>query len=39
MFSLGLYGMGTAANIILSLLIIIIGLPVLLLLKRREVEL
>ena len=39
MFSLGLYGMGTAANIILSLLIIIVGLPVLLLLKRREIEL
>ena len=39
MFSLGLYGAGTAANIILSLLIIIIGLPVLLFLKNREVEL
>jgi ABC-type sugar transport system permease subunit len=39
MFSLGLYGMGTAANIILSLLIVIVGLPVLLLLKRREIEL
>ncbi|MCK9547032.1 MAG: sugar ABC transporter permease [Sphaerochaeta sp.] len=38
-FSLGLYGSGTAANIILSLLIITIGLPVLLLLRRREVEL
>lgn len=38
-FSLGLYGSGTAANIILSLLIITIGLPVLLLLKRREIEL
>jgi hypothetical protein len=31
--------MGTAANIILSLLIVIVGLPVLLLLKRREIEL
>lgn len=39
MFSLGLYGSGTAANIILSILIVIIGLPVLLLLKQREVEL
>ena len=39
MFSIGLYGAGTAANIILSLLIIVIGLPVLLLLKRREIEL
>lgn len=38
-FSLGLYGSGTAANIILSLLIVIIGLPVLLILKRREIEL
>ena len=39
MFSLGLYGSGTAANIILSILIVIIGLPVLLILKKREVEL
>lgn len=38
-FSIGLYGSGTAANIILSLLIVIIGLPVLLILKRREIEL
>lgn len=38
-FSLGLYGSGTAANIILSLLICIIGLPVLTVLKRREIEL
>lgn len=38
-FSLGLYGSGTAANIILSLIITIIGLPVLLFLRRREIEL
>lgn len=38
-FSLGLYGSGTAANIILSLLVTIIGLPVLLALRKREVEL
>ncbi len=38
-FSLGLYGSGTAANIILSFLIIVIALPVLLFLKKREVEL
>lgn len=38
-FSLGLYGSGTAANIILSCLIIVIALPVLLFLKKREVEL
>ncbi len=39
MFSIGLYGAGTAANIILSILILIVGLPVLLFLKNREVEL
>ncbi|MEA4866528.1 MAG: sugar ABC transporter permease [Sphaerochaeta sp.] len=38
-FSLGLYGSGTAANIILSFMIIVIALPVLLFLKKREVEL
>jgi raffinose/stachyose/melibiose transport system permease protein len=38
-FSLGLYGYGTAANIILILIICIIGLPTLFLLRRREVEL
>lgn len=38
-FSEGLYGYGTAANIILVLLISIIGLPILHLLRRREVEL
>lgn len=38
-FSIGLYGSGTAANIILSLLIVVIGLPVLLILKKREIEL
>jgi hypothetical protein len=38
-FSLGLYGYGTAANIILIVLISMIGLPILHLLRRREVEL
>lgn len=38
-FSLGLYGYGTAANMVLSVLIMILGIPVLLLLRRREVEL
>jgi raffinose/stachyose/melibiose transport system permease protein len=38
-FSLGLYGYGTAANIILILLISVIGLPILYLLRKREVEL
>ena len=38
-FSLGLYGYGTAANIILIVLISVIGLPILHLLRRREVEL
>lgn len=38
-FSLGLYGLGTAANLVLSVLISTIGLPVLFILRRREVEL
>jgi raffinose/stachyose/melibiose transport system permease protein len=38
-FSLGLYGYATAANLLLFLLITIIGLPVLFVLRRREVEL
>jgi ABC-type sugar transport system permease subunit len=38
-FSLGLYGYGTAANIILTLFILGIGLPVLLLLRSKEIEL
>lgn len=38
-FSLGLYGYGTAANIILIFLISLIGLPILYLLRKREVEL
>lgn len=38
-FSLGLYGLGTAANILLTLLIILTGGPVLLLLRKREVAL
>lgn len=38
-FSLGLYGMGTAANILLTLLIVILGFPVLAFLKKREVAL
>jgi len=38
-FSEGLYGYGTAANILLVLLISIIGLPILYVLRRREVEL
>ncbi len=38
-FSLGRYGVGTAANVLLSLLIVVIGLPVLLYLKRKEIEL
>lgn len=37
-FSLGLYGSGTAANIVLSLLIAVIGVPVLLILRKREIE-
>lgn len=39
MFSIGLYGLGTAANIVLSFMIVVIGLPVLFLLKKREIEL
>lgn len=38
-FSIGLYGLGTAANIILSIIVALIGIPVFLLLKRREIEL
>ncbi len=38
-FSLGLYGQGTAANMLLTLLIVLIGFPVLLLLRKREVAL
>lgn len=38
-FSLGRYGVGTAANVLLSLLIAITGLPILLYLKRKEIEL
>lgn len=38
-FSLGRYGFGTAANVVLSILIMITGFPVLLLLRRREIEL
>jgi raffinose/stachyose/melibiose transport system permease protein len=38
-FSLGLYGYATAANLLLFLLITIIGMPVLFVLRRREVEL
>jgi raffinose/stachyose/melibiose transport system permease protein len=38
-FSLGLYGQGTAANILLTILIILIGAPVLLFLRKREVAL
>lgn len=38
-FSLGLYGYGTAANLLLSILISIIGIPTLYFLRRREVEL
>ena len=38
-FSIGLYGYGTAANLVLSALITAIGLPVLFALRRREVEL
>jgi raffinose/stachyose/melibiose transport system permease protein len=38
-FSLGLYGQGTAANLLLTVLIILIGAPVLLFLRKREVAL
>jgi ABC-type sugar transport system permease subunit len=38
-FSLGLYGQGTAANLLLTALIILIGAPVLVLLRKREVAL
>jgi len=38
-FSIGLYGLGTAANILLSFIIIIIGMPIFFFLKRREIEL
>lgn len=38
-FSIGLYGLGTAANTLLSFIIIIIGMPVFFFLKRREIEL
>lgn len=38
-FSLGLYGLGTAANLILTALIVALGFPVLILLRRREVAL
>lgn len=38
-FAFGLYGYGTAANMILSVLILILGVPVLVFLRRREVEL
>ncbi len=38
-FSLGRYGYGTAANLLLTLLIIAIGFPVLFWLRKREVEL
>ncbi len=38
-FSLGLYGQGTAANMLLTLLIVLIGFPVLVLLRKREVAL
>lgn len=38
-FSLGLYGYGTAANLVLSVLISAVGIPVLYLLRKREVEL
>jgi raffinose/stachyose/melibiose transport system permease protein len=39
MFSIGLYGLGTAANMILTLFILVFGLPVLLLLRSKEIEL
>jgi raffinose/stachyose/melibiose transport system permease protein len=38
-FSFGLYGYGTAANMILSVLILVLGVPVLVFLRKREVEL
>ena len=38
-FSLGLYGQGTAANMLLTVLIILIGGPVLLFLRKREAAL
>lgn len=38
-FSIGLFGLGTAANLLLSFIIIIIGMPVFFFLKRREIEL
>lgn len=38
-FSIGLYGLGTAANILLSIFVAVIGIPVFLFLKRREIEL
>lgn len=38
-FSLGIYGYGTAANVLLTLFVLLVGLPVLLLLRRKEIEL
>jgi raffinose/stachyose/melibiose transport system permease protein len=38
-FSLGLYGYGTAANLVLAIIISAIGIPVLFALRKREVEL
>jgi raffinose/stachyose/melibiose transport system permease protein len=38
-FSLGIYGFGTAANVLLSLFVMVVGLPVLLFLRRKELEL
>jgi raffinose/stachyose/melibiose transport system permease protein len=38
-FSLGLFGYGTAANLLLSLFVLAVGLPILLLLRRKEIEL
>lgn len=39
LFGLGLYGLGTAANLLLTGLIILIGMPVLMFLRKREVAL
>ena len=38
-FSLGLYGYGTAAGLVLTLFILLFGLPVLIFLRSREIEL
>jgi ABC-type sugar transport system permease subunit len=38
-FSIGLYGLGTAANIVLTVFILIFGLPVLAFLRSKEIEL